>query len=388
METGSPKLPGVFNYTVIKVNDVNCRALFDGDKREQKKAKSLLKWDSVNHISLVWYYVHTRNCQRFKSDRGYITKPLTSEERDFPIAFSILMFKDVEQFERLLRAIYRPQNYYCVHVDVKANEDIQNTVKVIVECFDNVFLIPTPVDVQWGTFSVLEPELLCMELLFKHKNWKYFINLTGQEFPLKTNFELVRILKAYNGSNDLEVNYFRANRRRWLKVTKPPPHRIRPVKGSAHIAVNRGFVDYVLNNQTAKDFLQWTKLVDVPDEIFFATLNHNPHLGIPGTYTGIPETNTNSKPFLTRFKNWGTWPFDWPCKGKRVRQICVLGIGDLPLLASRKEMFANKFYFDYQHYALDCLEEFLYNRTRDEYLEKLTFNDSYYKTLDFVKNRV
>ena len=35
----------------------------------------------------------------------------------------------------------------------------------------------------------------------RYTDWKYHINLAGQEFPLKTNLELVRILKAFNGSN-------------------------------------------------------------------------------------------------------------------------------------------------------------------------------------------
>ena len=38
----------------------------------------------------------------------------------------------------------------------------------------------------------------------KRKKWKYFINLTGQEFPLKTNYEIVQILKAYKGANNEE----------------------------------------------------------------------------------------------------------------------------------------------------------------------------------------
>ena len=56
--------------------------------------------------------------------------------------------------------------------------------------------------VHWGWFSVVEPDLVCMEdLSQKSATWKYFINLTGQEYPLKTNLELVRILKAYDGAN-------------------------------------------------------------------------------------------------------------------------------------------------------------------------------------------
>ena len=57
---------------------------------------------------------------------------------------------------------------------------------------------------RWGQFTVLEPEVICMGDLWQFKAWKYFINLTGQEFPLRTNFELVAILKAFNGANSLE----------------------------------------------------------------------------------------------------------------------------------------------------------------------------------------
>ena len=35
---------------------------------------------------------------------------------------------------------------------------------------------------------------------------RYFINLTGQEYPLKTNGELVEILKTLNGSNIIHGN--------------------------------------------------------------------------------------------------------------------------------------------------------------------------------------
>ena len=71
-------------------------------------------------------------------------------------------------------------------------------------CFDNVYLLPDRVDVQWGHFSVLEPVLLCLKYFLNHKQWKYFIDLTGQELPLRTNWELVHILKVYNGSNDIQ----------------------------------------------------------------------------------------------------------------------------------------------------------------------------------------
>jgi hypothetical protein len=117
------------------------------------------------------------------------------------------MYKDVDQVERLLRAIYRPQNIYCIHVDSKTDDTLYRAIQNVSHCFDNVFVLNKRVNVKWGEMSVLEPELLCMkELLTRNKRWKYFINLTGQEFPLKTNYELVKILQAYNGSNDVETS--------------------------------------------------------------------------------------------------------------------------------------------------------------------------------------
>ena len=75
------------------------------------------------------------------------------------IVFSILMYKDVEQTERLLRAIYRPQNVYCIHVDKKSADVIYRSVESIIRCLPNVELASVRVDVQWGTWSLVESKL-------------------------------------------------------------------------------------------------------------------------------------------------------------------------------------------------------------------------------------
>lgn len=105
-------------------------------------------------------------------------------------------------------------------------------------------------------------------------------------------------------------------------------------------------------------------------------------------FSGTPETNTDHNMFITRFKNWGDGPFNWPCHGQRVSFVCILSVGDLPLLASRPEMFANKFYLDYEPLALDCMEELHFNRTRSELLGKSQFDTSLYEELSYVKNHI
>ena len=77
----------------------------------------------------------------------------------------------------------------------------------------------------------------------------------------------------------------RANAERW-DFLPPPPHNLTAFKGAVHIVANRDYVDFALHDQKAKDLLTWVRKVLVPDECFFATLNHNPSLRIRGAYLG------------------------------------------------------------------------------------------------------
>lgn len=201
----------IYNQTDIKswfknkifLTKIDCQKVARGDINEVNKGIEFQ--DKIPYIGLPdSYFLNlTTNCDSFKQTMGYITSHLTEEELHFPLAYSILMYKDIEQVERLLRAIYRPQNFHCIHVDAKSKSSISKTMEAISKCFVNVHILSPSISVRWGEYSVLEPELKCMKQLLRYK-WKYFINLTGQEFPLKTNYELVRILKAYNGANDVE----------------------------------------------------------------------------------------------------------------------------------------------------------------------------------------
>uniref|UniRef100_A0A5K3FV41 Uncharacterized protein n=1 Tax=Mesocestoides corti TaxID=53468 RepID=A0A5K3FV41_MESCO len=57
----------------------------------------------------------------------------------------------------------------------------------------------------WGDESALLPQVICAkQALSHHATWKYLINLVEQDFPLRTNMELVAALKALNGSKLVE----------------------------------------------------------------------------------------------------------------------------------------------------------------------------------------
>ncbi|XP_076451294.1 beta-1,3-galactosyl-O-glycosyl-glycoprotein beta-1,6-N-acetylglucosaminyltransferase 3-like [Babylonia areolata] len=347
----------------VRVKEVDCMRVFRGDKQEAQKA---LKKEQQPTPLPTDQDIHrlAGNCSHFHHHYGFLFDPLTEEERQFPIAFSILTYKTASQMVDLLRAVYRPQNLYCIHADKKSPPAFRQAVEAVSRCFPNVFMASRSIDIHWSFYTVLEPEIVCMGDLWRNKTWKYFINLTGQEFPLRTNYELVRILTAFNGVNDIAGRVpDEANQARWHRFL-PAPHNITVHKGPVHIVASRAFVDYVLHAPPAQEYLRWCQKTRFPEEHFFNSLNHNPHLGAPGRRPGNAHPNADFERrirSLVRYKNWVP---GYPCPGhKVVRGICILNVLDLPTLYHRRELFANKFHADYSRLALRCLAEELHNRT-------------------------
>ena len=176
--------PLLTNGSVLHRTGINCAALFKGDTKEIARA---VKYTEKIPKPVIWtaerYNQSTNNCTEFKMEAGYLTKPASKEEAEFPIAFSIVMYKDYEQTERLLRAIYRPQNFYCIHPDARAKKIVHQTLQAIVRCFDNVFIAPKLWKVYWGHISLMYAERTCLEKLVNY-SWKYFINSEWTNVPV------------------------------------------------------------------------------------------------------------------------------------------------------------------------------------------------------------
>lgn len=181
---------------------ISCSKLYVGDPDEITRAKQYTLPAAAPMVA-KYFLNASQGCAQFRHERGYIMQSVSAEEEKFPLAFSVLLFRDAAMAERLLRAIYRPWNHYCVHVDRKATEETFAVMKTIAMCLPGVFLATKRISVRRETISVVTPELQCMKQLWKQTDWRYFINLTGMEFPIRTNWELVQILKSYNGANDI-----------------------------------------------------------------------------------------------------------------------------------------------------------------------------------------
>lgn len=110
-------------------------------------------------------------CELYKKIR--LGKKFFSQQNHTDImslAYSILVYNDVEQFERLLTSMYEPTNIYCIHVDAKSSEILKKAVKSIADCYDNVFLSTMSENIVYAGFSRLKADINCMNDLLNLSN--------------------------------------------------------------------------------------------------------------------------------------------------------------------------------------------------------------------------
>ncbi|NXC03921.1 GCNT3 acetylglucosaminyltransferase, partial [Orthonyx spaldingii] len=360
---------------------INCSRIARGDQKAIEEAQlSNLEVANRKASPTPGVYLNmTRDCKAFKESRRYIEFPLSQEEEEFPIAYSMVVHYKIDMFERLLRSVYAPQNVYCVHVDGKSSPAFQEAVRAIAACFPNVFIASRLESVVYASWSRLQADLNCMQdLLESPVPWRYLINTCGTDFPIKTNAEIVRALQLLQGQNNVESERpTAAKRQRWefhyevgktifrtAQKKEPPPHSYPMFTGSAYIVVTRSFVQHIFEDPTAQKLLEWSKDAYSPDEHVWATLNRMP--GVPG---GTPYSNKfeltdmNALPRLVKWQfmegditKGAPYP---PCTGRYQRAVCIYGVGDVPWMLRQHHLLANKFDPDMDDAAVQCLEQYL-----------------------------
>ncbi|XP_077203516.1 beta-1,3-galactosyl-O-glycosyl-glycoprotein beta-1,6-N-acetylglucosaminyltransferase 4 [Paroedura picta] len=365
--------------------EINCTSIYNEEPAEIGKSleiqrKEIIDLDDDDVVAM------TSDCHVYHRIRDYHLKPVSLEEEKFPLAYSLVVHKDAMTVERLIHAIYSSQNVYCIHYDQKSSSTFKHALDNIAKCFPNIFIASKLEVVEYAHISRLQADLNCLSDLFKSSvPWKYVINLCGQDFPLRSNFELVSALKKLNGGNMLEtIKPSSSKRERFIyhyelqkmpyeytKVPKktniskdPPPHNIEVFVGSAYFILCREFVQFVLESSIVQDFFEWSKDTYSPDEHFWATLVRVP--GTPGEVSrAAPDImDLQSK---TRLVKWNylenhLYP---PCTGTHLRSVCIYGAAELRWLINYGHWFANKFASKVDPVLLKCLAEKLAERQKE-----------------------
>jgi len=265
-------------------------------------------------------------------------------------AFQILIHKNLEQFKRLFRAIYSPQDYYLVHVDKKAGPLFREEVRTFLSGYSNCELMPS-LRVTWAGYSIVDVELRGMKRLLElATDWDYYHNLSGQDFPLKRREEMVEFLTRHRGMNfmelcDLEVEkpnflwhrFHRVHLELFGKIYRVPKIRryrlgFHPWQGECWLTAHRSFCEYATSAKT-RFYRLFFRTTIVPDESYFQTVLMN-------------------SPFRTRVVNNSLRYIRWI---KGADHPLTLTMEDLSAMLSSDAFFARK--FEPEAPVLSALEE-------------------------------
>ncbi len=209
------------------------------------------------------------------------------------IAYLILVHRYPNQFKRLFRAIYHPANHYLVHVDKRSGVGLQTEIQDFLSGFPHASLLKSE-STLWGGYSLVDAELRGIkELLKMGLKWEFFINLSGQDFPLKSLTYIQDFLGRNIGRDFLKVahqskfrpdtlsriaNYVTESGDSILStpIRKRPYLRcVTPYIGNQWMILSRKFCEFVSYSPEVERFKRFYRHTFIADEGFFQTVIMN-----------------------------------------------------------------------------------------------------------------
>ncbi|WES98474.1 beta-1,6-N-acetylglucosaminyltransferase [Chryseobacterium arthrosphaerae] len=101
----------------------------------------------------------------------------------------------------MFQKIYTRDQFYLIHIDRKAKAEFTEEIQLYLIHFPNVYILES-MNIVAGGFSMIQAELNAIEYLLNVSNdWDYFINLSGEDSPLKSQNIIRKFLTVNNGRN-------------------------------------------------------------------------------------------------------------------------------------------------------------------------------------------
>lgn len=207
-------------------------------------------------------------------------------------AYFILVHRFPEQFKRLFRAIYYPENYYLIHLDKKAGEVIYEDIQDFLANFSNAYILESE-NIVWGGYSMVQVALNGIKYLLNiNADWDFFINLSGQDFPLKSQDVIQDFLSKNKGNNFIKIvnqaterpetmnrieNYFVETDTGFSGVPYNRAYLEDVISyiGGQWMILTRECCEFICNSGEAKKFEDFYLHTLIADESFFQTVMMN-----------------------------------------------------------------------------------------------------------------
>ena len=273
------------------------------------------------------------------------------------IAYLILVHRYPEQFKRLFKAIHDPASHYLVHVDKNSGPALEAQIREFLSAYPNAAVLEGK-KALWGGYSLVDAELRGMErLLEMGADWEFFINLSGQDFPLMTQKRIKAFLARHRGQEFIKVMD--------QQVVRPDTmHRVRkyvvelrnrivetfltrkflagatPYIGNQWKIVSRAFCQFVSHDPSVDRYKAFYRNTFIADEGFFQTVMMN---------TAVHGQIVNDDKRM----------IDWVPDGDIKLRPRTFTMGDATALTASDDLFARKFDMAMDGGILDILEAHL-----------------------------
>ncbi|PJJ67306.1 beta-1,6-N-acetylglucosaminyltransferase [Chryseobacterium geocarposphaerae] len=208
------------------------------------------------------------------------------------IAYFIMVHHKPNVFKAMFQKIYTKDQFYLIHIDRKAKSELIEEIQFYIIQFPNVYLLES-LNIVSGGFSMIQAELNAMEFLLNASlEWDYFINLSGEDYPLKSQQIIRKFLTINNGRNYLfyyDQNFCRPDTLKRIQnhftelaykistffYKREFMKGITPYIGGKWFIFTRDTCAFLTNNKKVMDFEDYYLHTFLPAESFFQTVLMN-----------------------------------------------------------------------------------------------------------------
>uniref|UniRef100_A0A0N4Z5A0 Hexosyltransferase n=1 Tax=Parastrongyloides trichosuri TaxID=131310 RepID=A0A0N4Z5A0_PARTI len=366
--------------------NLKCSSFFKNNVKYIRKMKTMRFGEEYipSNLSMA--------CDDIKKRGIYSSKPFSKEEEDFPIAYARNVHKSYAIIELMLLTSYSPQNHYCFNVDLK-NKELLEKVKKLANCFDNVYVGDKQFEMNSSGKGGVKAHYECMIKLI-NKKWKYLLIAQTDDLLMKTNREIIDILKTLNGYPLFTLHKLPKSWQRydynvsWTYKNvnifkKGDPRRKNNKIMNSNINIHVGFVgsafpyetiEYIVKKLNIEKFLNMTdKDYYGVDEIVWPTLLLNEHLNVPGRLDPSCIANVMLDGDLIKYVRRYLPKDKGHCKTKVLHHsVCDFGIENLHELKYLPHIYAYRIRPQFDYGAFFCWEEYIYRKMhKNNYIKNI-----------------
>ncbi|PQA97243.1 glycosyl transferase [Chryseobacterium shigense] len=208
------------------------------------------------------------------------------------IAYFIMIHHKPEVFKAMFEKIYTRDQFYLIHIDRKAKDEITDEIQMYLVRFPNVYILES-INIVSGGFSMIQAELDAMEFLLNvSQEWDYFVNLSGEDYPLKSQNVIRQFLTLNKGRNYLfyyDQKFYRPDTLQRIqnhftelsyKISSLIYKRefmkdVTPYIGGKWVIFTRDTCAFLANNKKVMNFEDYYLHTLLPAESFFQTVLMN-----------------------------------------------------------------------------------------------------------------